>query len=139
MNCPACARDVAPGHEVAWSCSDPGCGTWYHGADCPACGTPLDRRLRVVEGGAGRTALPPRVDSWRRRTATGAILTGVALGLQAALDAPPQPAAVVREVPGGPPPEPDPVEAVLDPDHPEASRLVVRSWLLAGDVDRTPR
>ena len=36
------------------------------------------------ENGEVHTALPPRFESWRRRSATGAILTGIGLGLRAA-------------------------------------------------------
>lgn len=76
------------------------------------------------------TALPPRVEAWRRRTVTGALLTGIARGLGQALEPEREQPAIVAEAPGEPFGPPRPVEAVLDPDDPAASTLVVRRWLM---------
>lgn len=81
--------------------------------------------------GPGRgSGLPPRVEAWRRRTVTGAMLTGIARGLGQVFEPERERAAIVSEMPGAPPPPPGPVEAVIDPEDPEASRLVVRRWML---------
>ncbi|MGI8493443.1 MAG: hypothetical protein ACR2KC_07845, partial [Acidimicrobiales bacterium] len=49
------------------------------------------------EGTELHTGLPPRVESWRRRSATGAILTGFALGLQEALETKRKEPSIVME------------------------------------------
>ena len=77
-----------------------------------------------------RNALPQRVEAWRRRTVTGAMLTGIARGLGQVFEPERERAAIVAEMPGAPPPPPGPVEAQIDPDDPEASRLIVRRWML---------
>ena len=68
-------------------------------------------------------------ESWRRRSATGAVLTGIALGLRHALDPQHEPPAIVQEVPGGPPGDDEPFSVLLDGDHPEESVVVIRPWL----------
>ncbi|HEX5266265.1 MAG TPA: hypothetical protein VFW24_05790 [Acidimicrobiales bacterium] len=78
------------------------------------------------------TALPARVEAWRRRTATGALLTGIARGFGEVFEPEREPAAIVAEAPGEPFGPPRPVEAILDPDDPSASSLVVRRWLMEG-------
>lgn len=66
---------------------------------------------------------------WRRRTATGAVLSAVALGLQEAL-APKEEKPLVIEAGGESLDEDDGVSAFLVPGMPEASWVVVRPWLL---------
>ena len=101
---------------------------FYEGGD-PEAGACEDAQRGDDDEGAG-TALPPRIELWRRRSATGAVLTGIALGLREALGQVQQPPAAVAEAPGEPPGPPEPVEFELDPDSPEHSRIVVRPWLL---------
>lgn len=79
------------------------------------------------------TALPPWLEAWRRRTATGALLTGMARGLGAVFEPEREQPAIVAEAPGEPFGPPRPVEAVLDPDDPAASILLVRRWLMDPD------
>ena len=79
---------------------------------------------------ASHTALPARVEAWRRRTATGALLTGIARGLGQVFEPEREPPPIVAEARGEPLGPPRPVEAVLDPDDPTASSLVVRRWLM---------
>lgn len=67
---------------------------------------------------------------WRRRTATGAVLSAVALGLQEALE-PKEEKPLVIEADGEPVDEDDAVNAFLVPGMPEASWVVVRPWLLS--------
>jgi hypothetical protein len=85
------------------------------------------RRRALVE--ARRNGLPPKVDSWRRRTATGAVLTGFALGFQEALGQQPERAAVVMEAPGDPPTD-LPVDAEVDQIRPADNVVRIRPWLL---------
>jgi hypothetical protein len=87
-------------------------------------GTGLHRHAgrypRCVAGG---------VQAWRKRTATGAVLTGIALGLQEALegrdrDEPP----IVIDAPGDPP-RLEPLQVFFDEDSPQHTFVVVRPWL----------
>jgi hypothetical protein len=81
------------------------------------------------------TALPPKVEAWRRRSATGAILTGFALGLQNAFEPPRKEPAIVMQTSGDPPMD-LPVEAELEQAGPRHTVVKVRPWLLEGaDVD----
>lgn len=75
------------------------------------------------------TALPPKVEAWRRRSATGAILTGFALGLQEALEAPKEEPKVVMETSGDPPKD-LPVEAEFEYGRPRQSVVSIRPWLI---------
>jgi hypothetical protein len=67
-----------------------------------------------------------RFDRWRKRSATGAVLTGVALGLQHALDRPKQEPAIVVEASGEPEDDDAPFVVRLDPDDPSRTVVVVR-------------
>jgi hypothetical protein len=67
-----------------------------------------------------------RFDRWRKRSATGAVLTGVALGLQHALDRPKQEPAIVVEASGEPEDDDAPFVVHLDPDDPTRTVVVVR-------------
>jgi hypothetical protein len=91
----------------------------------------LDRPFE--EGAGSHTALPAPVEAWRRRTATGALLTGIARGFGEVFEPEREQPAIVAPAPGEPMGPPRPVEAVLDPDDPSASTLVVRRWLMEGE------
>jgi hypothetical protein len=67
--------------------------------------------------------------AWRRRTATGMVLSAVALGLQEALEPKDEKPALVIEA-DGEPTDDEPISAYLVPGMPEASWVVVRPWLL---------
>jgi hypothetical protein len=82
------------------------------------------------EGEAGHTALPPKVEAWRKRSATGAILTGFALGLQQALETPKEEPSIVMET-SGDPPQDLPVEAEFEYGRPRQSVVSIRPWLLS--------
>ena len=69
-----------------------------------------------------------RFDRWRKTTASGVILTGIALGLRDALEHETERPAIVQPAPGGKPGL-DPFELHLDPDHPEYTVAVIRPWL----------
>ncbi|MBV9660373.1 MAG: hypothetical protein JO337_04380 [Acidimicrobiales bacterium] len=82
----------------------------------------------------GHTALPPKMEAWRRRSATGAILTGFALGLQQALEAPKEEPSIVMET-SGDPPQDLPVEADFEYGRPRNSVVSIRPWLLGSEDD----
>jgi hypothetical protein len=79
--------------------------------------------------GPGHTALPPKMEAWRKRSATGAILTGFALGLQQALEAPKDEPTIVMETSGDPPRD-LPVEADFEYGRPRQSVVSIRPWLI---------
>jgi hypothetical protein len=72
---------------------------------------------------------PPRFDSWRKRSATGAILTGFALGLQQVFEKNPDEPAIVMQTSGDPPKD-LPVEAEVEQGRPRRSVVNIRPWLL---------
>jgi len=80
------------------------------------------------------TALPPKVESWRKRSVTGAILTGFALGLQEALETKRQEPAIVVQTSGDPPRD-LPVEADFEYARPRQTVVSIRPWLLEGPGD----
>ena len=91
----------------------------------------MELHLQAVEGeqGGPHTALPPRLEAWRRRSVAGALLTGIAFGLQEALEAKPEETAVVVQT-SGDPPDDLPVEADLTGLRPEDKIVTIRPWLL---------
>jgi hypothetical protein len=74
-------------------------------------------------------ALSPRRESWRRRSATGAILTGFAMGLQEVFEPEKREPAIVMETSGDPPRD-LPVEAELEVATTRRSVVRIRPWLL---------
>jgi hypothetical protein len=77
------------------------------------------------------TALPPKIEAWRKRSAAGAILTGFALGLQEALETKRQDPSIVIQTSGDPPKD-LPVEADFEYGRPRQSVVSIRPWLLEG-------
>lgn len=69
------------------------------------------------------------VERWRRRTASGALATAIAMGLQQvfqpALDRRP---AIVLETAGEPYSDDDPVVVDFEPDAPEGTTVLLRPW-----------
>jgi hypothetical protein len=92
-----------------------------------------DEDLEGYEGPASEednhTALPPKFEAWRRRSATGAILTGFALGLQEALEPKREEPAIVVQT-SGDPPQDLPVESDFEYRRPRKSVVHIRPWLL---------
>lgn len=85
------------------------------------------------------TALPPRVEAWRKRSAAGAILTGFALGLQEALETRREEPSITIQTSGDPPKD-LPVDADFEYGRPKQSVVQIRPWL-TGDgrqVDPEP-
>jgi len=80
---------------------------------------------------AGRhNALPRRVESWRSRSATGAIATAMAMGLQQVFEPERRRPAAVAEAPSDPYDDNDPVTVDYLPDDAEGTRVHVKPWLL---------
>jgi hypothetical protein len=75
------------------------------------------------------SALPPKVEAWRKRSATGAVLTGLALGLQEALQKEREEPAIVMQTSGAPPTD-LPVEADFEYRRPRHSVVNIRPWLV---------
>ncbi len=95
-------------------------------------GAPLDQ----PDDEEVHSALPGKVEAWRRRSATGAVLTGFALGLQQVFEAKKDEPAVVMETSGDPPRD-LPVEADFEYGRPRSSVVNIRPWLLPGDGQPT--
>jgi hypothetical protein len=78
------------------------------------------------------TALPAKVEAWRRRSATGAILTGFAFGLQQVFEPKQDDPSIIMET-SGEPPKDLPVEADFEYGRPRSSVVNIRPWLLPGE------
>lgn len=72
----------------------------------------------------------PCLGPWRRRTASGVVLTAVAFGLRHSLSEQTRDEAIVVEAPGDPPAPGDPFDLHFDPRGPDDTWVVVRPWLL---------
>jgi hypothetical protein len=75
------------------------------------------------------TALPPRLEAWRKRSATGAILTGLARGLQQVFEKEPEQPGIIMTTSGNPPKD-LPVDADVEQGRPRQSVVNIRPWLL---------
>jgi len=96
--------------------------------DDHADGAPLDGPGAPVDGWgqpAPAAPLPSRVVKWSRRSALGAVMTGMALGLQEVLE-PKRDTAIVVEVDADGEPHDLPIRLLLDPDDPSGSLCIVR-------------
>jgi hypothetical protein len=93
----------------------------------------LTTRRRKALTEARRNGLPAKVESWRKRSATGAVLTGFALGFREALGLEPEKAAIVMEAQGDPPSD-LPVDAEVDQIRPADNVVRIRPWLLANGL-----
>jgi hypothetical protein len=66
-----------------------------------------------------------RFDSWRRRSAMGAIATGVALGLKEIFQPTNIQPVITAEAPGDPPDANNRLRVILDPDDPSKSVAIL--------------
>ena len=73
------------------------------------------------------------VQKFRRNTAMGAVLNGMALGLRDVFDPVKREEAPIVQDADGEPDHPRHVDAHLDPDDPSASSVTVRPWLAPSD------
>ncbi len=108
--------------------SDPGSDTAADSATDGGAGGPAesgaDGEAETDAGAAGRD--PRRFNEWRKRSATGAVMTGIALGLKEALELPRERPALVIEAPGEPDDPDRPIDLRFDPDDPAATVAIVR-------------
>jgi len=70
---------------------------------------------------------PLRFNRWMKRSASGAVLSGIALGLQQALEHRRESPAFVLEAPGEPEDPDAPITLHFDPDDPTKTVAVIRS------------
>jgi hypothetical protein len=92
----------------------------------------------MLENEAPRyTGLPDKVEKWRRNSATGAVLTAFAFGLQQAFEPERKEPAIVMQTSGDPPKD-LPVEAHLEQLGPRQTSVTVRRWLLGGEGQAGP-
>jgi hypothetical protein len=88
-----------------------------------------DATAQDVDDDHDHSALPPRLESWRKRSATGAILTGLARGLQQVFEKEQEQPAIIMTTSGDPPKD-LPVEAEVEQGRPRHSVVNIRPWLL---------
>jgi hypothetical protein len=88
------------------------------------------------EGGPPAEA-PTRFEKVRRSSA-GVMMTGIALGLQDALELPRKEPAFVIKAAGEPNGEPGPIDLQFDPDDPANTVAVIRPWLADGKKKGPP-
>ena len=69
---------------------------------------------------------PLRFNKWMKRSATGAVLSGIALGLQEALTIKKEQPAFVMEAPGEPEDDEAPIQLRFDPDDPANTVAIIR-------------
>ncbi len=74
----------------------------------------------------GEVRDPLRFNNWMKRSATGAVMTGIAVGLQQALQLPRQEPAFVIEASGEPHDPNHPIDLHFDPDNPADTVAVIR-------------
>ena len=70
---------------------------------------------------------PLRFNRWMKRSASGAVLSGIALGLQQALEHKRETPAFVLEAPGEPEDPDAPITLHFDPDDPTKTVAVIRN------------
>jgi hypothetical protein len=75
------------------------------------------------------SALPGKVEAWRKRSATGAVLTGIAFGLQQVFGKEREDPAIIQTTTGDPPRD-LPVQAEVEHGRPRRSVVSIRPWLL---------
>jgi hypothetical protein len=93
---------------------------------------------QILENEAPRhTGLPDSIERWRQRSATGAVLTAFAFGLQSVFEPERKEPAIIMQTSGEPPMD-LPVEAQLEQLGPRQSTVTVRPWLI-GDAGRAER
>ncbi len=78
---------------------------------------------------------PLRFNNWMKRSAAGAVLSGIALGLQQALEQKREVPAFVMEAPGEPEDPDAPIILHFDPDDPTKTVAVIRSQPPTGQAE----
>jgi len=78
---------------------------------------------------------PLRFNHWMKRSAAGAVLSGIALGLQQALEPKRELPAFVMEAPGEPEDPDAPITLHFDPDDPTKTVAVIRTLATTEHAD----
>ncbi|MDQ1402311.1 MAG: hypothetical protein QOG03_627 [Actinomycetota bacterium] len=89
----------------------------------------------VTDGDAGSLHLPPKVEAWRKRSAIGALVTGLALGFQQALDPRKKQPSIQMPAPSDPNDPDAPVDVHVEPNQPDETVVTVRPWRLQDSRD----
>jgi hypothetical protein len=106
-------------------------GPGADGADDPGVEEVAASEEDGTDDGGPPAEAPTRFDKVRRSTA-GVMMTGIALGLQDALELPRKEPAFVIKAAGEPDGEPGPIDLQFDPDDPANTVAVIRPWLADG-------
>lgn len=96
-------------------------------------GEPLDPDTEQALDERGEILPSSGVQKFRRNTAVGAVLNGMALGLRDVFDPVVREEAPIVQDAAGEPDTPRHVDAHLDPDDPTNSSVTVRPWLSPTD------
>ena len=87
----------------------------------------------AIEDGSEENGPDPlRFSNWMKRSATGAVMSGIAVGLKEALQ-PKQPIPFVIEASGEPEDPDKPIDLKFDPDSPAATVAIIRRPPVAED------
>jgi hypothetical protein len=81
---------------------------------------------------------PLRFNNWMKRSTTGAVMTGIAVGLQQALQLPRQEPAFVIEASGEPHDPNNPIDLRFDPDNPADTVAIIRRPAAVDPPDESP-
>jgi hypothetical protein len=81
---------------------------------------------------------PLRFNNWMKRSATGAVLTGIAVGLQQALEVPRKQPPFVIVASDEPDDLDGPIDLRFDPDSPADTVAIIRRPSVGGDPDAAP-
>jgi hypothetical protein len=90
-----------------------------------SCGIQPDDPPEEFEENPRETTPLQRFDGWRRRSAVGAIATGVALGLKGIFQPTNLEPVITAEAPGDPPDADERLRVILDPDDPTKSVAII--------------
>jgi hypothetical protein len=130
--------DTTPGPDPGDADTDGTDGTDEGDTDTDGTdGTDTDTDGTDDDDGAGPHD-PLRFSQWMKRSATGAVLSGIALGLQQALEVKRERPAFVMEAPGEPEDPDAPLVLHFDPDDPTKTVAIVRTPVdpTAGTTER---
>ena len=87
---------------------------------------PEDGDGAALEDEDGAAPDPLRFSKWMKRSATGAVLTGIAIGLQEALEPQNKEVPFVIEARGEPDDPDRPIDLKFDPDSPQGTVAIIR-------------
>jgi hypothetical protein len=79
-----------------------------------------------------RNALPRRLESWRTRSATGAVISAMAMGLQQVFAPQREKPAIIAEAPSDPYDDDDPIVVEYVADDASGTTVILRPWLMPG-------